>query len=520
MAPDEPVDYVVVGSGSSGAVVAHRLSADPDRTVLLLEAGGPDDQPEIHGTSAGDALALLTSEWSPRIDWGYATEPQKGLDGRVVPIARGKVLGGSSSVNALMWVRGNPADYDGWNAPGWAFDEVLPYFTRAEAYTGAGADSPLRGGGGPVRVRALDRPSAVARAFVAAAAELGYGTGDDFDYNGAEQRGSGFYYQTTRTPENTRSSTATAYLDPVRDRPNLRIETGAHATRLVVDDGRVVAVEYLRNGETRTAPVRREAVLSAGAFESPKLLMLSGIGPAAHLREHGIPVVRDLPGVGRNLQDHVFVPLCHQSAQEHAEGALISEAGLFPSEELQFTFGPIKFLPPTAPASAWEGPGYTFAPIVLLPRSRGEVLLRGSDPLDNAVVDPHYLDDDTDLDLLVDGLKLARELAATRAFDGVRGEELAPGADVRDDAALREYARANATTLWHPVGTCRMGADEDAVVDERLRVHGVDGLRVADASIMPKIVSGNTHAACVMIGEKAADLIIASDRGPTPGGRP
>ncbi|MFI9276209.1 GMC family oxidoreductase [Kitasatospora sp. NPDC052896] len=524
MAGSDSVDYVVVGAGSSGAVIANRLSADPERTVLLLEAGDWPDRLELADVNAGSVLSVLTSEWSPRIDWGYATEDEKELDGRSVPIARGKVVGGCSSVNALMWVRGNRADFDGWarqGNPGWSFDDLLPYFKRAESYHGGGSAD--RGTDGPIQVRALEDPSPIARAFVAATRELGLGDGE-FDYNGAQQEQGGFYYQTTRTAENQRSSTATAYLRPVLDRPNLRVETRAQATRLITAGRRVVGVEYVQDGVVRSVEVTREVVLSAGAFESPKLLMLSGIGPARHLAEHGIPLVADLPGVGQNLQDHAFVPICYQATEEHPSGALISEAGLFTrtaaaeaagtadsSPDLQFTFGPIKFLPPTAPAEQWEGPGFTFAPIALLPVSRGEVRLRSQDPAATAEVRAHYLEHEGDLDVLLHGLKLARRLARSSAFDRLRGAELSPGEHVTEDADLRAFIRANASTLWHPVGTCRMGADDRSVVDAELRVHGVDGLRVADASIMPEIVAGNTNAACVMIGEKAADLIANSN---------
>ncbi|GHB45814.1 GMC oxidoreductase [Streptomyces xanthochromogenes] len=514
--PGRAFDYIVVGAGSAGCAVASRLSEDESAAVLVLEAGGWDERPEIHRTDAAAVFALLASEWSPDIDWGYATEPEPALDGRRIPVARGKVAGGCSSVNALMWVRGSRHDYDRWAAlgnPGWSYEDVLPYFRRSEDYSGG--PSALRGTGGPVRVRDLDDPTPLAEAFVAGAAELGY-TAPESDYNAERQDGYGFLYQTTRDAANSRSSTADGYLRPALKRPNLTVEVGARATRLILDGSRVTGVEYERGGRLHRVRAEQEVVVSAGAFESPKLLMLSGIGPAAHLRSHGIDCVQNLPGVGGNLQDHLFVPVCYQSLQEHPEGALISEAGLFTHTkdagpaappDLQFTFGPIKFLAPDAPADHHRGPGFTFAPISLLPQSRGRLRLRSADPTANAVVRANYLASPADTDVLVHGILLARELAHTSAFGPFRGAELGPGERVTDPRELRGYVAAHATTLWHPVGTCRMGTGPDAVTDAELRVHGIDGLRVADASVMPTIVAGNTNAPSVMIGEKAAALI-------------
>ncbi|WAL73582.1 GMC family oxidoreductase N-terminal domain-containing protein [Kitasatospora sp. YST-16] len=509
-------DYVVVGAGSAGAAVAARLSEDGSADVVLLEAGGWPGREELHRTDAGALLELLTADWSTAVDWGYATEPEPGVDGRRIPVARGRLAGGCSAVNALMWVRGSRRDYDGWRDlgnPGWGYRDVLPHFRRSEDY--AGGASAWRGAGGPVQVAAPAEPTPLAEAFVAAARETGHG--GDGDYNAEHQEGFGFHYQHTRTPRGRRSSTATGYLRPALARPNLTVQTGAQATRILVEDGRAVGVEYLQGDRTHTLRATREVVVCAGAFESPKLLLLSGIGPADQLRAAGVEVLLDLPGVGRNLQDHLFAPVCYESLRELPPGAPLSEAGLFTrtaaadparGPDLQFTFGPVKFLPADAPAALRAGPGFTFAPIALLPASRGTVTLRDTDPRSTAVVRPGYLSDPADLDVLVEGVRLARELARTAAFDDFRGEEYGPGKGAVGTAELRAYVRANATTLWHPAGTCRMGPGPDAVVGPDLRVHGIDGLRVADASVMPTVVAGNTNAPSVMIGEKAADLIL------------
>ncbi len=510
------VDYVVVGAGSSGCVVANRLSEDDACTVLLLEAGGWDNRPEIHNVDVSSLFALWTSEWASHLDWGYVTENQAHLNGRRIPIDRGKVVGGCSSVNALMWVRGSRFDYDHWSAlgnPGWAFEEILPFFKRSEDYEGGASE--FRGAGGPISVRNHWNPTPIAQAFVVGAQELGYG-GPEFDYNGLEQEGFGFLYQTNRTREGQRCSTATAYLHPIRSRPNLSVEVGAQATRLLLRGRRVIGLEYVQEGRVHSIGIDREIVVSCGTFETPKLLMLSGIGPAEHLHEHGIRCVQNLPGVGQNLQDHLFLPVCYQSKQDNPSAALVSEAGLFtrtrngvPSTppDLQFTFGSAKFLSDDAPTAQRAGPGFTFGPVAIRPQSRGQVTLRDGDPSVPAIVQANYLDAKVDLDVLVHGVNLARGFAQTRAFDDFRGEELTPGECATSASELREFVAANATTLWHPVGTCRMGTGPDAVVDPELRVHGVEGLRVVDASVMPSIVAGNTNAPCVMIGEKAADLI-------------
>jgi choline dehydrogenase len=526
MSEQQTFDYVVVGAGSAGCVVAARLSEDPECSVLLLEAGSDDDRAELHRVDLPTLLDLWTAPWARELDWGYVTEEDLSLGGRRIPVMRGKVIGGCSAVNALMWVRGNPADYARWKGlgnKGWGYEDVLPHFMRAERYRPG--DPAYRGRSGPITVHEFREATPVAQAFVAAAVDAGFrapGTADKGtdhtgpDYNGPTQDGFAFYYQVNLTDAGERCSAAVGYLRPIAGRPNLTIATNARATKVMVECGRAVGVRYRKAQKELIARARAEIVLCAGAFETPKLLMLSGIGPAEHLARHGLRCLEDLPGVGRNLQDHLFVPVCYQSRTENPPAKLISEAGLFartrqaaPGDppDLQLTFGAAKFLPADAPDAYQAGPGFTIGPVLLAPRSRGQVRLAADDPLAPAVVDSRYLSHDADVDILVDGIELAREIAAAPGLAGFRGEELGPSRRLAGRAALRRFVRANASTLWHPAGTCRMGTDEDAVVDPVLRVHGVDGLRVADASIMPVIVSGNTNAPCVMIGEKAAELI-------------
>jgi choline dehydrogenase len=514
---DETFDVVVVGAGSAGCVIARRL-VDNGCRVLLLEAGGPDDPAAIHDTDLGS----MTSLWGdPAVVWPHVTVAQHGLAGRSVPIPQGRVLGGGSSVNAMMFVRGNRRDFDHWHRlgnDGWGYDDVLPYFRRCEDFID-GADE-HRGVDGPLSVVHYERASDASRAFAKAAVELGYRP-PGFDYNGEQQENGPFFYQSTRSKDNQRSSTAVAYLRPVLAHPDLTVRTGAPATRVLLDGTHAVGVEYTVGGTVRRALAETEVVVTAGALTTPQLLMLSGIGPAAHLGGHGIATVVDLPGVGRNLQDHLLFGVGYQSRRDLPFPALLAEAGMFlytapapdtAAPDLQFFFGPIQFV---ADEYKVDGPGFTFAPILAQPRSRGTVGLRSADATDLPVVDPHYLDDPGDVDVLVRGIEISRDLVHTRAFDGIRGRELAPGEAVSDRADLARYVRAHASTVWHPVGTCRMGSDRDAVVDAHLRVHGVAGLRVADASVMPTITCGNTNAATIMIAERAADLIAAGASGGT-----
>lgn len=509
---DETFDVVVVGAGSAGCVIARRLVDRGDCRVLLLEAGGPDDHPAIHDTD----LPSMTSMWAdPEFVWPHVTIAQHGLDGRTVAIPQGRVLGGGSSVNAMMYVRGNRRDFDHWQHlgnDGWGHADLLPYFRRAENFID-GADE-YRGVDGPLEVVHYERASDASRAFAAAAVELGH-RAPGFDYNGARQEDGPFFYQSTRSKDNRRSSTAVAYLRPVRSDPHLTVATGALATRILLDGTTAVGVEYVTGGNVRRARAEAEVVVTAGALTTPQLLMLSGIGGVHRLAEHGLGTAVDLPGVGENLQDHLLFGVAYECLREQPFPALLAEAGMFlhtsPAPEaaapdLQFFFGPIQFV---ADAYKTDGPGFTFAPILAQPRSRGTVRLRSADATDLPVVDPRYLDDGADLEVLLRGIEISRELAHAHAFDGLRGRELAPGDAVTDRAGLAAYVRANASTVWHPVGTCRMGSDRDAVVDARLRVHGVDRLRVADASVMPTITCGNTNAATIMIAERAADLVAA-----------
>ena len=433
-----------------------------------------------------------------------------------VPVARGKVLGGSSSINAMLYVRGNRLDFDAWNHlgnEGWSYDEVLPYFKKSEDFTGG--PSTYRGAGGPLTVIPHDRPTPVSECFFQAAAELGFADqGRGFDYNGERQDGSPFYYQATKTRAHTRASTAVAFLHPIIGKPNLTLRSHAQVTRLLLKGTRVSGVEYVQEGQLVQASADHEVILCGGVYETPKLLMLSGIGPARTLQAHGLPVVVDLPGVGQNLQDHLILGVCFLSTQEQPHApTLLAETGLFTrtrpgiahaSPDLQLKCAGLKFVNPPYDR---EGPGFTIAPVLTQPQSVGEVTLRSHDPFEAARIQPNSLSSDADMQVFLEGIELSRALAHSSAFAGFVGEELAPGPRVKSRTELREFIRNNATTLWHAVGTCKMGHDAMAVVDPRLRVHGLQGLRIADASVMPRIIAGNTNAACIMIGEKAADSI-------------
>ncbi|MBD2077105.1 GMC family oxidoreductase N-terminal domain-containing protein [Phormidium sp. FACHB-592] len=503
-------DYVVIGAGSAGCVIANRLTEDSETTVLLLEAGNPDTKPEIH--IPAECLSLLGSE----VDWAYFSEPEPYLNNRKIFCPRGKVLGGSSAINFMIYMRGNPHDYDHWQALGnlgWSYQDVLPYFKKSE-HQQRGA-SEFHGVNGELSVTDHIAPAVVSQRFVDAAIALGYDHNPDV--NGKQQEGVGLYQLTIK--EGKRHSAAAAFLLPILERRNLTVTTGALVTRLLFEGNRAVGVEYLHEGALQQVRVNSEVILSTGAFDSPKLLMLSGIGNAEHLQAMGIPVVVDLPGVGQNLQDHPIVHVVYQATQalHAASTSSIAEAGLLlhtqgnvnATPDLQFLFGPVVLAPP---AYAYAGAGFTSLVCLTHPQNIGSVSLRSPDPQCAPIIRLNYLKSEADVQKLVTGIKLLRDLFHASNFDEFRGEEVAPGADKQSDAALEAYVREVCDTVYHPVGTCKMGTDPMAVVDPELRVHGIEGLRVVDASIMPTITTGNTNAPTIMIGEKAADLVKATGR--------
>lgn len=535
-------DYIIVGGGSAGCVLANRLSAHPGLSVCLLEAGPPDTSPFIRVP-----LGMIHMMMSKRLNWQYYSEPQRHLDGRRLYYPRGKTLGGSSASNAMVYTRGHPSDYDHWAAlgnRGWSYAELLPLFKRAEHHEAG--PSAFHGVGGPLNVAAQRSPNVLSRVFVAAAVEAGYPPNPDF--NGAVQEGVSCYEVTQKNGE--RWSVARAYLHPVRRRANLTVLTGTRAIRVRLEGARATGVDYLRRGRVETALAGREVLVAGGAINSPQLLLLSGIGPEDGPPRHGIPLRHPLPGVGRNLQDHLDVLVVHRATQPvslgisvgtlpalfkhlfdylvHRRGPLTSnsaEGGGFVRSapwvaipDLQFHFTPAHLDGHArnlrSAAFTMLGHGYALHACALRPASRGRVALRSADPTAAPLIDPDFLSDPGDLPLMIKGVRAARAVLAAAAFDPYRGEEIFPGGAVQTDADIARFIRRKAESIYHPAGTCKMGHDAMAVVDDRLRVHGIAGLRVADASIMPTLVGGNTNAPAVMIGEKAADLILEETAAP------
>jgi choline dehydrogenase-like flavoprotein len=517
-------DYVIVGAGSAGCVLANRLSADPSVSVLLVEAGASDRTMNVRIPAAFSKL------FKTKRDWDYSTEPEPHLDGRSLYIPRGKMLGGSSSMNAMIYIRGNRADYDGWaeqGAKGWSYDEVLPYFRRAENNE-RGADA-FHGTGGPLNVADLSFPNPVSEAFVAGGAEAGIPKNPDF--NAGDQEGMGLFQVTQKHGQ--RWSAAKGYLRPVIKRSNLTVRTESLVRRVVITHGRATAVEYDREGETILARARREVILSGGAINSPQLLMLSGVGPAEQLRRHGIDVLVDNPNVGAHLQDHPFVLMSWETSAKgtlaEAEKPLslarylltnkgllssnIGECGGFfrstdglAAPDLQFHFAPAFFQ--EHGFATHTGPALSIGPTLVAPKSRGSVTLRSSDPSAAARITTNVFDDPSDLAALMVGVDKALEITKTKAFRELVGTPLRPGPEV-GRAELEAWVKKTVELVYHPSCTARIGDEATGVVDPELRVHGIDGLRVVDTSVMPTVTRGNTNAPTIMIAEKAADLLRA-----------
>jgi choline dehydrogenase len=536
----EDFDYIVVGAGSAGCVLAARLSEDPATRVLLLEAGPADRSLWIHLP-----IGYGKTMWSDKYNWRFSTDPDPNMNGRRIYWPRGKTLGGSSSINGLIYIRGQREDYDHWAAlgnTGWGYDDVLPYFVKSEGNQRGAI--PLHGGDGPLKVSDIGAKHELIEAFIDGAGQTGVPRTDDF--NGAAQEGAGYYQLTTH--KGWRCSTAKAYIDPARGRPNLRIETEAFAAGLIMEGTRAVGVRYRQGGVMKEARCTAEVLLAAGSIQSPQLLQLSGIGPRALLQKHGVPVVVDSPGVGENLQDHLQIRLSYECTKPiTTNDQLNSIAGQMKIglQWLLFRSGPlaiginqggcfmralkdadgrpeaatpdIQFHVATLSADMAGGKvhpysGFTMSICQLRPESRGHLRIRSTDPFEPPEMQPNYLSTELDRRTAVAGMKAARAIAASAAMKPYVKREVKPGPDATNDADLLEFCRNNGATIFHPTGTCRMGSDPLAVVDARLRVIGTTGLRVVDCSVMPTLVSGNTNAPAVMVAEKAADMIRADAR--------
>jgi len=528
----ESFDYIIVGGGSAGCVLANRLSEDPEVNVCLLEAGGSHKSLFVKIPMA--VIAMVAGKFK---NWAFQTVPQKGLNNRTGYQPRGKTLGGSSSTNAMIYIRGHKADYNSWAAlgnKGWSYNDVLPYFKKSENWERGANDnsSDYHGVRGPLNVAPVTDPAPLNNRLIEAAKSMQIPINDDF--NGTKQEGIGLYEVTQKNGE--RCDAARAFLDPVEGRVNLKIITGVHVEKIIIEDGVATGVSYLSEGKSHQVNAQREVILCAGAFGSPQILLLSGIGPADKLKPHGITQVQDLPGVGENLQDHIDWIGCFKSRSPDTFGIslmggvrlfreavryLISRRGMLatnyaesggflytdrnePSPDIQLHF--VRAMVENHGRNLSWGHGYSCHVCVLRPKSRGRLSLKSADPLEQPLIDPAFLEDDRDMETLLRGIKMAQDLLLSPAFDGVRGNAKYASAS-RDDEELRADIRARADTIYHPVGTCKMGNDPMAVVDDRLRIHNIKGLRVIDASIMPNLVSGNTNAPSIMIAEKGADLI-------------
>jgi choline dehydrogenase len=524
-------DYIVVGGGTAGCALAARLSEDSRRTVCLIEAGGSGRNlfARVPGT-------IVMAQRSAALNWRFQTVPQPQLNGRRISVPRGRGLGGSALINGMVYFRGNPRDYDAWaaaGAAGWSYREVLPYFRKSEHNENFGPNV-YHGRGGPMNVRSVTHPNPLNFCFFDALASLGYSHRDDL--NGADSEGMGLRQLSIRG--GTRETTANALLQPALGRANLVVLTGTHATRIVLEGRRAVAVEARSAGANLTVQAHREIVLTAGAIQSPQLLMLSGIGDGEHLAALGVNVRHDLPGVGRNLHDHLASPVHMRTRNPVSYGVSlramprnlwnIAEYLLFrrgpmannvfesaafvkstpglDRPDVQLVFQPAKRPGPSFPYPV--GHGFAISPVGLYPRSRGRLTLASPDPFDAPLIDPNLLSASEDLPPLIRGIRLARKIFASTAFAAYQAEETSPGSAAVSETELADYVRAQAYTVHHPVSTCRMGNDAAAVVDPQLRVVGLDNLRVADASVFPSIIGGNTNAAVVMIAEKACDLIL------------
>ncbi len=523
----ESFDFIIVGAGSAGCVLAHRLSADPANKVLLLEAGGKDWSPWLH-----IPVGYFKTMHNPAFDWCYLTEPDPGIAGRRLQWPRGKVLGGSSALNGLIYVRGQAEDYDRWaelGNPGWGFEDVLPYFKKSEDNQ-RGADQ-FHGTGGPQKVSDLRLRRPIAEHFVKAATEIGIPFNED--YNGVEQEGVAYFQQTAY--RGFRWSTAKSFLRPAKGRPNLEIVTRAQVTSLVLDGQRVSGINYRHGGQIKTAHANAEVILSAGAINSPQILQCSGIGDPLQLQQAGVEVAHALEGVGKNLQDHLQIRLVFKTNQRTLNDELnnplkrmlvgmqylltrsgpltlaASQVAIFTRSsesvdrpDIQFHMQPLSADKPGDGVHPFSA--FTASVCQLRPHSRGEVVIKSADPMTYPAIHPNYLSDERDCAVAVRGIKVARSIAAAPSLRDCITDEYVPGRQFQTDSELLDAARRHSQTIYHPVGTCKMGNDGSAVVDHQLRVHGIAGLRVVDASIMPEIVSGNTNAPTIMIAEKAADM--------------